>query len=238
VQPPDDNQLPLIPASDLTLTETPVPAVEKTSGERPRPGASRFPLIAAGIAAAVGGIMMGVALVVARADKPGAAAEQPAAVAPAQPAPVVESPPTPAWTGARRPGWASDGSKTIAFTLASTRDLPVWMSRARPALIVRCLSRKTEAFVVLDTSASFEADADRRTVRIQWDDEPASVQQWAVSESGHELFAPDSIAFAQRMVTAQQLRFGFTPFNAQPVTAEFAVQGFDQLAGLVAKTCK
>ena len=58
------------------------------------------------------------------------------------------------------------------------------MNWARPALIVRCQYRNTEAFVALDTSTSFEQDADRRTVRIQWDDEPVSVQQWTISESG------------------------------------------------------
>jgi heme-degrading monooxygenase HmoA len=93
-------------------------------------------------------------------------------------------------------------------------------------------------FVALDTSASFEDDADRRTVRIQWDDEPPSVQQWRVSESGKELFAPDGKDVIERMATARRLQFGFTPFNAEPVTAEFAVEGFDRLAGLVTGTCK
>jgi hypothetical protein len=31
--------------------------------------------------------------------------------------------------------------------------------------------------------------------------------------------------------------FGFTPYNAKRVTAQFVVDGFEQLAGLVAKTC-
>ena len=40
------------------------------------------------------------------------------------------------------------------------------------------------------------------------------------------------------MATARRLQFGFTPFNAEPVTAEFAVEGFDRLAGLVTGICK
>ena len=112
------------------------------------------------------------------------------------------------------------------------------MNHARPELVVRCLSRVAEAFVVLDTSAGFEDDPDRRTVRVQWDDEAPSVQQWGVSEGGRELFAPNSRAFMERMASARRLQFGFTPFNAAPVTADFAVQGFDQLAGLVTSTCK
>ena len=91
--------------------------------------------------------------------------------------------------------------------------------------------------MALDTSTTYEDDADRRTVTLQWDDDPASTQRWALSESGKELFAPDGIAVARRLATARRLRFGFSPFNAAPVTAEFAVEGFDELAVLVARTC-
>ena len=188
------------------------------------------------------GALVGIGLVIVfafarvRADAPLETA-QPAVATPAPSAPKIESTPPPTWTGDRRVTRAHDGSKTIAFTLAATRDLPVWMSWAHPVLAVRCQYRATEAFVVLDTSTSFEEDADRRTVRIQWDDDPVSTQQWNASESGRELFAPDGVALVRRMATARTLRFGFTPFNASPVTAEFAVQGFDQLAGLVASAC-
>ena len=90
---------------------------------------------------------------------------------------------------------------------------------------------------MLDTSADFEKDADRRTVRVQWDDDPQRVQQWAVSETGRELFAPDGIDAVRRMTRARHLKFGFKPFNAEPVTADFAVEGFDELAPLVARSC-
>ena len=80
------------------------------------------------------------------------------------------------------------------------------MNKARPVLGARCLYRATEVFVILDTSASFEQDADRRTVRVQWDDEPPSVEQWGVSESGKELFAPDARAFIERMARARRMQ--------------------------------
>ena len=191
------------------------------------------------IGAVVGGMAtLAFVAVQPRADARIETAAPAAAITPAPLPAVVDSIPPPTWTGARRASWARNGSKTIAFHLAATRDLSVWMNRARPVLGARCLYRATEVFVVLDTSASFEDDADRRTVRVQWDDEPASVQQWGVSETGKELFAPDAKGFIERMATARRLQFGFTPFNAEPVTAEFAVAGFDQLAGLVTGTCK
>ena len=143
----------------------------------------------------------------------------------------------PTWTGQRNASWAHDGSKTITFELQAVRDVQAWASRVRPVLVVRCLSRATNTFVVLGTSAKFEDDDFRRTIRVQWDDGPETVQQWEVSNSAHELFAPDGVAFVRQLAKANRLRFGFTPFNAPPVTAEFAVQGFDQLASLVANTC-
>lgn len=91
--------------------------------------------------------------------------------------------------------------------------------------------------MALDSSTSYEDDADRRTVTVQWDGDSVITQRWGLSESGRELFAPDGIALARRLATARSLRFGFSPFNAGPVTAEFAVQGFDELAVLVARTC-
>jgi hypothetical protein len=195
-------------------------------------------MILVGITAAVVGTLATLAFVSVRPAAPLETAPAVVTAAPPPPAVAVESTPPPTWSGARRASWASDGSKTIAFSLASIRDLPVWMNKARPVLAARCWYRATEVFVALDTSASFEDDADRRTVRIQWDDEPPSVQQWRVSESGKELFAPDGKDVIERMATARRLQFGFTPFNAEPVTAEFAVEGFDRLAGLVTGTCK
>ena len=47
----------------------------------------------------------------------------------------------------------------------------------------------------------------------------------------------EGAAFANQIATARTMRFGFTPYNAKPVVIEFDVRGFDDLIGLVAKTC-
>jgi hypothetical protein len=229
--------------SDATPAPTQTPPTQTPSGAIVKAGQPHTARSLSIGVATIGAIVGGLATLafVSVQPPPAARIETPApaaAVTTAAPPSVVDSIPPPTWTGARRASWARDGSKTIAFQLAATRDLSVWMNKARPVLATRCLYRTTEVFVALDTSASFEDDDDRRTVRVQWDDEAASVQQWAVSESGKELFAPDAKAFMARLATARRLQFGFTPFNAAPVTAEFAVAGFDQLQGLVTGTCK
>lgn len=219
----------------------PVAAVEAGPKEAGRKSAGRSPVVPIVTTGAIVGAMAMLAFVSVRPE-PRIAAPPATGTAPASapaPAPAyVETIPPPTWTGGPRASWLRDGSKTITFQLAATRDLSVWMNKARPALVARCLHHTIEVFVMLDTSASFEHDADRRTVRMQWDNEPASVQQWGVSESAKELFAPDGKGFVERMATSHRLQFGFTPFNAEPVTAEFAVEGFDRLAGLVTGTCK
>jgi Type VI secretion system VasI, EvfG, VC_A0118 len=206
------------------------------------PGVTRLTVMIVGAAGALAGILLVLALSSLRGDPPlQTASAASAAAAPARtlpPAPTVaESGPAPTWTGPRNATWAHDGSKTITFELQAVRDVQAWASRVRPVLVVRCLSRETSTFVVLGTSATFEDDDFRRTIRVRWDDGPETVQQWEVSDSAHELFAPDGVAFVRQLAKANRLRFGFTPFNAQPVTAEFAVQGFDRLASLVANTC-
>jgi len=75
-------------------------------------------LILVGIAGVIAGSMAVLAFV---SISPAPPVEALQAAAPAQPAPVVESVPAPTWTGARRTSWASDGSKTITFTLATTQ---------------------------------------------------------------------------------------------------------------------
>ena len=236
VEPRQSNeQLSIDWTSEETGARTPAPPVAPV--EAARPGGFRVPLILVAIVGTLAGGIAVLAFVNVGAAVPAETAPAVVAAPAPPPAAFVETTPPPTWDGRRRAGWATDGTRTITFHLAATRYLPVWMNHARPELVIRCVSRVIDAFVILDTSASFEDDADRRTVRVQWDDEAPSVQQWGVSEGGRELFAPNSGAFMERMATARRLQFGFTPFNAEPVTADFAVQGFDQLKGLVTSTC-
>lgn len=225
------------------LNESPVPLVTDEPTASPpdvaarageaRPDAAGLPSLLVGAVGLLAGIAMVLAFMWTRAETPHETATSPAPA----PAPVVEEAPPPTWTGRRQAVWTADGSKTIAFELNATHYVPVYLSEARPVLVIRCLYRRTEVLVALGTSADFERLSDSRTIRLQVDDDSVTVQQWDLSESSQELFAPDGIALVRRLAQAKRLHFGFTPFNAQPVTAEFAVEGFDRLAEMVASTC-
>jgi hypothetical protein len=149
---------------------------------------------------------------------------------------IVEPTLLPAWSGRRQAVWGYDGTKTITFALDAITDVTASTSRTRPQLVARCLSRTTEVYVVTGP-LSFEPQTGRHTVRIQVDDDPQESQQWVDSDGSKELFAPDGVEMSDRLARAHRLRVGFTPFNAKAVTAEFIVEGFDQLAPLVARTC-
>jgi Type VI secretion system VasI, EvfG, VC_A0118 len=161
----------------------------------------------------------------------------PAAPAPPAPAPArVQIDEAPGWVVPRRVGYARDGSRMLTLQVAALREIQVSRQPVRPVLAVRCLSRMTEVFVSLGTSASIEA-GDTNRVTVQLDDQTPSVQQWVRTDTYQELFAPDGLMLARQLAGASLMRFTFTPFSSRPVVAEFNVKGFDQHVATVARTC-
>ena len=136
----------------------------------------------------------------------------------------------------RRAGYASDGSKLLTLQVAAVREVQVLRQHIRPVLAVRCLSRRTEVFVALGTSANIEG-GDTNKVTVQLDEATPASEQWLRTDTYQELFAPDGVALARQLAGASLMRFTFTPFNSRPVVAEFNVKGFDEHVGTVARTC-
>jgi hypothetical protein len=222
--------------AEVIRTEVAIPA---------NPAGRRMPRWALASAGVLAGLATMLAFGRAGSDAPAPAPASPSRAAshkvpvppPADTEPIVESAPSANWIGARRAVWAGDGSKTIAFELAASKDVGVWMKSVRPVLIVRCLSRTTEVFVATGSAASIEHEAGSHSVRMQFDDAEPVAESWSDSVSSQELYAPDGVTLARRLAQVRTLRFGFTPYNSAPVVAEFDVSGFDQVVGLVAGTC-
>jgi hypothetical protein len=143
----------------------------------------------------------------------------------------------PKWYRTPHSGWASDGSRTISFELDAENDVAVWMKHVRPTLVVRCLGRQTEVYVVTDTASSLEPMPDKHTVRVAFDDQAETVEHWLDSADHKELFSPDGPAMARRIADADKMRFGFTPFNSSSVSAEFDVRGFAERLETITRTC-
>lgn len=247
------------PAADLPLearlstdaTDSPDPAVE----DRPAPASPLVPtdrsalgareLMMAAIALTVGAAIT-LALLMTR-DVPAtlpqagtASADAPAAAirAAGLPAPPAAVPPaSPAWNTESRTRWLGRGQKGVVFDVIADSPVAVWMRAVRPALVIRCVDRRTEAFVFTDSPVMMEPKTDDHTVTFIIDDGDAITELWPDSLEHDALFAPDGEAFARRLLGARTLGFGFTPHNAAPVVARFHVEGLDHLLAPVSGTC-
>jgi hypothetical protein len=235
-------------------TESSIEAVEVGQVRDEKPVSSVW----AYVAVTVAGVTIG-AMAVALVGRPrpdsaagGVAPSARVVTAPTSPSPV-ESPSSPVesssgtganratgpkWTGSSRPETLGDGSRMIAFELPAENLVAIWGQRVRPTLSVRCLSGTTDVFMTTGWAASLEEGSDRHTVRLGFDDNDHVVERWLDSEDYKALFAPDGAATARSVAGASTLRFGFTPYNASPVVADFDVRGFDQLVGSIARLCR
>jgi hypothetical protein len=203
---------------------------------------SRRPYLALGGGIAVAGIVT-IALLSARSSARESLpvdhtppATQVATRRPAVPATVSQL--HPHWSNANQARWVSNHRKSVAFELAADRDVPVWMRRVQPLLVVRCLEKKADVFVYTDSPARIEPEDENHTISIAFDNEAATTQRWMDSEEHDALFAPNGAAFARRLAQSHTLRFGFTPHNAAPVTMQFSTAGFDKILERVAGQCR
>ena len=108
----------------------------------------------------------------------------------------------------------------------------------RRRIMIGDREREIEAFVTTNWPASLEETPDTHTVTIGFDAATDLSEQWEESVDKKALFAPDGRAFTRRLTSAKRLRFGFSPYNAPPVSVEFDVSGIDKVAPAVAKTCR
>lgn len=160
--------------------------------------------------------------------------------APAAALPTRSSPPAPPTDRWQREETKSkmDDSSGVVFTLDANNRIEGWLSRQKPTLIIRCQEKKSEAYIVTGMPASVETgELNRHTVQIRFDDAKAQAQSWSQSTDSKALFSPAPIPFIRQVAAAKLLRFGFIPFNASPVIAEFDTTGFDKHLEEIATTC-
>jgi len=140
------------------------------------------------------------------------------------------------WSGENRKFWLGNG-RGAAFELLAENSVQTWFGPVQPALVVRCASRTTETFVYARSPMKIEPNVDGKTVTVSVDDEPARTERWSNSEDRLALFAPDGAAFAERLMHARTLRFGYSPHNSSDVVAQFSVAGLAEVMEPVAREC-
>lgn len=171
----------------------------------------------------------------ARADRPPSAASSSSSSAAAASAAVTL--PAHQWSREDEYRWIANHKRSVAYELDADQQVRVWTTHVRPALVMRCLNRKTEVFVYTETPSKLESTDGLHSVRLTFDDAAQSDERWPDSAEHDALFAPDGTALARRISTARHLRFGFTPHNADPVQVDFDLGDAGSVVSKVAKTC-
>ena len=231
-------------------TESAAPSAVK---ERPaKPAAQR--MTPRQLAIAGGGVMAAGILMFTILGSRGAASPESATVpapgrkaapatAPARPKPVSAvapraSEPAPHWSRVTDGRWVGTSRHSAAFEVSATDPIHVWMRDVTPVLVVRCEAGRTEAFVYTQSAAQMEPQDGDHTVSLAFDDGSATNQRWPDSAEHDALFARNGGDFTRQLAGARTFRFGFTPHNAGPATATFAVDGLEEMMASAGKTCR
>jgi hypothetical protein len=224
------------PTTPASQPQAQAVAAAPSTERAPRSGRSRRELMFFVIALAVGGVIT-FAFVGSRGTPSttvAAANRVTAKEAPVAPAAPI---PTQKWSTARRAYWTANQRHSDAFELPAENTVAIWLNYVRPLLVIRCIGKRTEAFVYTGSALKIEPNTEDHGVTFRFDGAAGQSEHWPDSAEHDALFAPDGAAFAQRVMTAKTLRFGYTPHNAEPVEAQFHVDGLAELIAPAAKDC-
>jgi hypothetical protein len=141
------------------------------------------------------------------------------------------------WRNGDRARWLGNQRHGEAFELPADNIVQTWFGPVRPALVVRCASKSIETFIYTGSPMKIEPHAEGKTVTVSVDEEPVRTERWPDADDHDALFAPDGGAFAEQLLHAETLRFGYSPHNASDVVAQFHVNGLAELIDPVAKEC-
>ena len=170
-----------------------------------------------------------------------APARRPAAAVSVKPKAIgVEARPSaeaPHWSRVADGRWVSTSRHSAAFEVSATSRIHVWTRDVTPVLVVRCDAGRTEAFVYTQSAARMEPQDGDHSVSVAFDDGSTSTERWPDSAEHDALFARNGADFARKLAAARTLRFGFTPHNAEPAVATFAVDGLSELLASSPKQC-
>lgn len=106
----------------------------------------------------------------------------------------------------------------------------------RPALYLRCLNEKLEAYVA--TGAVGGRSADYRTaVRLRWGDRPALDETWRRSTDYAAVFAPDPTAFIRQLLATPDVVLEIRSEDAGLIIARFHGEGLDTHLSTLRSKC-
>jgi hypothetical protein len=217
------------------------PAEAKVAGAAQAAATSKRLAVVAAVAAIAFGGTVTFALLSGSGPAPRAPEPAPSA-GPAAPTAAPSTTPAapdvvaaPAWKA--NPEWVGFRKRAVAFELPAVDRVQVWLRKAHPYLVVRCVDKQLAAFLYMESQAQIEPQDEKHTVRLRIDDGPEATERWQDSDEHDALFAPDSAAFVEQLSSARVVRIGYRPHNSPAVVAEFHVAGLGDLLAPAATLC-
>lgn len=134
----------------------------------------------------------------------------------------------------------SDFTDTQTVTILLDADSPVtgWLDTQTPTLVIRCKENEFEIYIVVGMQFDVETGlSDESTIRFRFDKGTAFEMVAGQSTDGEAVFINNPRVFLSKMVNANTLVFGFTPFNASPVSTTFDLTGLSNAVKPVLEAC-
>ena len=121
-----------------------------------------------------------------------------------------------------------DDSKTIVMSLKAQSPIRAWVNDvAIPELILRFKEGRLESYFSLGVTPNTER-GDSRTLTLRFDSDPAKDVKGSISTDKKAVFLENSRQLIRELSSSKKLTLRFTPFNSNPVTTTFDLDGFAQ----------
>lgn len=131
-----------------------------------------------------------------------------------------------------------DNSTTVALSLEAESFIEGWLTTTLPTLVLRCKEREIDVYVNVGTQANVEYGLyDAATVRVRFDQDQAFETVANESTDGEALFFQDPHEMIIAMLKSNEMVFGFTPFNADPVVTTFDLRGLKNVIEPLKQSC-
>ena len=132
-----------------------------------------------------------------------------------------------------------DDTPSISVSKDANNSSQAWLEKVTPTLIIRCRENKTDVIFATGTNFHTEyGEYNNASIRYRIDDKKAQSQYWGESTDGNAAFSPNPVSLLKNMKDAKSLKIEFIPFNSNPSTAEFDLEGLRPHLEEIANTCK
>jgi TonB family protein len=136
-------------------------------------------------------------------------------------------------------GSRADSSFGALLHVSASSGIESSVSHTRPELVIRCQRGNLAVYMMPGTRAQPEPDvpANRRSIRLLFDDQRAFSELWLQGENAQALFSMEPSRMIDRMLVSHRLQFEFIPLNEKPVTIDFDIAGLLTASAPVVLAC-